>query len=201
MGRGSSATPELPPAANTEEIEEDPMQLPEQITVPNRRPILIRGAVVGVALITLFAVFAARRPKTPDELDTELVTRLARLSNAVMTHDERRIAPLLDDAFTDEDGRDKQHALAVLTDDRRIPAIGFRPDREVYTLSPDGHTATVKNTVRIFGNAPKTHRVVAADVTIITDWVLTGSGWLLHHTHHPITRAVRLWLPGQKVKT
>ena len=70
----------------------------------------------------------------------------------------------------------------------------------VYTLSPDRRSATIKNTVRIFSNEPKTRRVTAADVTTITDWVLTGRGWLLYRMHRPITRAVRLGLPGPKAR-
>ena len=176
------------------------MQLPEWTPLLNRRPLLLRGAIVVVALIVLCAVLAGRPAKTPAEQEIELVSRLSRLSRAVMAHDGRRIAPLLDDAFTDQAGRDKPHAIAVLTAREAIPPIGYRPDREVYTLSPDRRSATIKNTVRIFSNAPKTRRVTAVDVTTITDWVLTDRGWLLYRMHRPITRAVPLRLPGRTAR-
>jgi len=176
------------------------MQLPEWTALLNRRSLLIRGVIVGVALLALGAALAGRRPKTPAEQEIELVSRLGRLTRAVMARDGRKIAPLVDDAFTDGAGRDKQHAIAVLTASGAAPPIGYRPDREVYTLSPDRRSATIKNTVRIFSNEPKTRRVTAADVTTITDWVLTGRGWLLYRMHRPITRAVRLGLPGPKAR-
>jgi hypothetical protein len=175
------------------------MQLPEWTPLLKRRPLLIRGAIV-VALMALGAALAGRRAKTPAEQEIELVSRLGRLTRAVMAHDGRRIAPLLDDAFTDAAGRDKQHAIAALTASGAIPPIGYQPDREVYTLSPDRRSATIKNTVRIFSNAPKTRQVTAADVTIITDWVLTDSGWLLYRMHRPITRPVHLRLPGRTAR-
>jgi hypothetical protein len=153
---------------------------------------------IVVALMALGAALAGRRAKTPAEQEIELVSRLGRLTRAVMAHDGRRIAPLLDDAFTDAAGRDKQHALAALTARGAIPPIGYQPDREVYTLSPDRRSATIKNTVRIFSNAPKTGRVTAADVTTITDWVLTPRGWLLYRMHRPIARAVHITFAGSR---
>jgi hypothetical protein len=176
------------------------VQLPEQLLLLNRRPLLLRVAIVGAALLVLGAALAGRRAKTPAEQEIELVARLGRLTRAVRAHDGRRIAPLLDDAFTDAAGRDKPHALAVLTAAGAIPPIGYHPDREVYTLSPDRRSATIKNTVRIFANAPKTRRVTAADVTTITDWVLTRRGWLLYRMHRPIAHAVPLRLPGRTAR-
>lgn len=177
------------------------MQLPEWTPLLNRRPLLVRGAIIGAALLALCAALVARRAKTPAEQEIELVSRLGRLTRAVMAHDRRRIAPLLDNAFTDEAGRDKQHAIAILTAGGATPPIGYRPDREVYTLSPDRRSATIKSTVRIFSNEPKkTWRVTAADVTTITDWVLTDSGWLLYRMHRPIARPVHLRLPARTVK-
>ena len=80
------------------------MQLPEWTPLLNRRSLLIRGVIVGVALIALGAVLAGRRAQTPAEQEIELVSRLGRLTRAVMARDGRRIAPLLDDAFTDGPG-------------------------------------------------------------------------------------------------
>ena len=126
------------------------------------------------------------------ELEVELVSRLQQLSAAVLARNPGAIGTLLDDRFTDEKGRDKYGAIAALTTEGSTPPLGYRPDREVYTIAPGQRAVTAKNTVRIFSRNPKTHRVSAQDVTLTTDWVLTRDGWLLRHTHKPIRNAVPL---------
>lgn len=175
------------------------MQL-SALLLPRRRPIPIRRAVIGIALLTFCVVLAARRPKTPAEQEIELVARLDRLSHAVLARNARGIAPLLDDSFTDAAGRDKPHAIAIWTAAKMTPAIGYRPDREVYMIAPDRRSATMKSTVRIFTNQPKTHQVTAADVTTITDWIYTGGRWFLVHMHRPVTHPLHLHVPEPRVK-
>src|SRR5207249_2728559 len=88
----------------------------------------------------------AQRPEA--ELEVEMVSRLQRLSAAVLARNPGAIAALLDDSFTDEEGRGKHDAIAALTAAGGTPPMGYRPDREVYSIAPGQRAITAKNTVR-----------------------------------------------------
>ena len=168
------------------------MPLLDRTRVLIRLPLLIPLAIAGVTLFTMAT--GARQPasRPAAELEMEMVARLQRLSEAVMSRNPGAIAALLDDSFTDEKGRDKYGAIAALTAKGSTPPLGYRPDREVYTIAPGQRSLTAKNTVRIFSRNHRTHGVSAVDVTLITDWALTPNGWLLRHTHKPIRTAVQV---------
>jgi len=168
------------------------MQSPEPSRFLIRLPLLIPLAIAAVTVFTIAtgARQPAQRPEA--ELEVELVSRLQRLSHAVLARNPGAIAALMDDSFTDERGRDKYHAIEALTAEGAAPPLGYRPDREVFRVAPGQHATTVKNTVRIFSQNPRTHGVSAVDVTVTTDWVLTRNGWLLRHTHKPVRKAVQV---------
>jgi hypothetical protein len=168
------------------------MQLPDRSRVLIRLPLLIPLAIAGVTVFTMAT--GARQPaqRPAAVLEVEMVSRLQRLSEAVLARNPGAIAALLDDSFTDENGRDKHGAITALTAAGSTPPLGYRPDREVYTVAPGRRALTAKNTVRIFTQEPRTHRVSAVDVTVTTDWVLTPNGWLLRHTHKPVRNTVQV---------
>jgi hypothetical protein len=168
------------------------MQLPDRTRVLIRLPLLIPIAIAGVTLFTMANGSRGPAARPQAELEVELVSHIQRLSAAVLARNPGAVASLLDDSFTDERGRDKYHAIAALTAKGSTPPLGYRPDREVYTLSHNQKAITAKNTVRIFTRNPRTQRVSAEDVTLTTDWVLTPNGWLLRHTHKPIRTTVHV---------
>src|SRR5205085_2346576 len=129
---------------------ESTMQLPDRSRVLIRLPLLIPLAIAAVTLFTMAT--GARQPaqRPAAELEVEMVSRLQRLSAAVLARNPGAIAALLDDSFTDENGRDKYGAITALTAAGSTPPLGYRPDREVYTIAPGQRALTAKNTVRIF---------------------------------------------------
>jgi hypothetical protein len=168
------------------------MQRSDRTRVLIRFPLLIPLAIAAITAYTMATGTRVPAQRPAAELEVEMVSRLQRLSEAVLARNPGAIATLLDDSFTDELGRDKRAALTALTAPGSTPPLGYRPDREVYSVAPGRRSLTAKNTVRIFSQNARTHRVSAVDVTVTTDWVLTPSGWLLRHTHKPVRTAVQV---------